>query len=220
MKCYTFHMLCPSSARSVAPNLENQCSLLSSGARVMSVHSSHVHPMSVTNLALQVLLLVDREWCKAGLHTFPNHFLHYSYSLKSSLPPCIGRQLPAAQCATISELQYLTLNTSGWGVPGKLAGLKSRILYSSSKLREILPTPSPIVDFSCWKQILLSTVRKACSNNHLEKWKPDKWKPFVNIGMDWDKLLHSIHISYQRKEAKAFHHYAPIIVWVFIHKHQ
>lgn len=147
MKCYTFRMLCPSSVRSVELNLENQCSLLSSGARVTSVHSSHIHPMSVTNLALQVLLLVDREWCKAGLRTSPDHFLHYSYSLKSSLPPCIGRQLSAGQCATISELQYLTLSTSGWGVPGKLAGLKSRILYSSSKLREILPTPSRLWTF-------------------------------------------------------------------------
>ena len=171
MKCCTFHMLCPSSVRSVEPNLENQCSLLSSGARVMAVHSSHVHPMSVTDLALQVLLLVNWERCKAGLRTFPNHLLRYSYSLKQSLPPCIRRQLSAEQCATVSELGYLTipLTTSDWGVTGKLAGLKSRILYSSSKLGEILPTPSQIVEFSCWKQILLFRVSKACSNNHLEK---------------------------------------------------
>lgn len=171
VKCHTFRMLCASSVRSVEPCLENQCSLLICGAGVMSVHGSHLHPMSVTNLASRVLLLVDWGRCKAELRNFPNHLLYYSNSLKPSLPLCIRRKLSAEQCAVVwvSEYLMIPLTTSDWGVTGKVAGLKSGILYSSSKLREILPTPSQVVDFSCWKQILHVRVSKACSSNHLEK---------------------------------------------------
>lgn len=84
LKGYTFCMLCPSDVRPVEPSLEKQCSLLAVVPRVMSVPSSRLHPMSVTNLALQVVLLVDWEQCKAGLHTFPKHSLHHSCSLKQS----------------------------------------------------------------------------------------------------------------------------------------
>lgn len=86
MECYTFHMLCPSSVRSVGPNLENQCSLLSSGAKVMSVHSSHVSWMLITNLACQALLLVYQEWCKVGLCTFLNHLFSLFILTKAKSP--------------------------------------------------------------------------------------------------------------------------------------
>lgn len=141
MKCHAFRTLCPSSVRSGEPSLENQCSLLSSGAGVTSVHSSHLHPMSVTNLALQVLLFVDGEWGKVELRTFSNH-LHYSNSLKQS--PAIRKETILSR-ATCRCLRIRICNDPSdhlWlGCDWEVAGLKSRILYSQSSEKS---SPAPV----------------------------------------------------------------------------